>query len=134
MKRHCSLYRLKRPSWKSSYTIISLLNLISLSYSGSLRTFVRMPLMSRKNPTFSTFFLASGSNLPFLSDYHDGSCFTFYPQAQFDQKEENEPWHWRCWRFQKSRCRFIVYITFAICIILRVKVSKVLGWNTGWLS
>ena len=91
MKRHCSLYRLKRPSWKSSYTIISLLSLISLSYSGSLRTFVRMPLMSRKNPTFSTFFLASGSNLPFLSDYHDGSCFTFYPQVLFDQNEENEP-------------------------------------------
>jgi len=64
---------------------------MSLFYSGSLRTFAKMPLISRKNPAVSTFFLANGSNLPFLSDYHDGSCFTFYSQALFDKNEENEP-------------------------------------------
>ena len=82
---------LKATNWKVFRTSISLLSLMSLFYSGSLRTFAKMPLISRKNPAVSTFFLANGSNLPFLSDYHDGSCFTFYPQALFDKKEENEP-------------------------------------------
>ena len=83
---------LKATNWKKVFrTSISLLSLMSLFYSGSLRTFAKMPLISRKNPAVSTFFLANGSNLPFLSDYHDGSCFTFYPQALFDKKEENEP-------------------------------------------
>ena len=82
---------LKATNWKVFRTSISLLSLMSLFYSGSLRTFAKMPLISRKNPAVSTFFLANGSNLPFLSDYHDGSCFTFYSQALFDKNEENEP-------------------------------------------
>ena len=31
--------------------------------------------------------------------------------------------------FDKSQCSIIVYITFAVCIILRVNASKVHWWN-----
>jgi len=33
--------------------------------------------------------------------------------------------------FDKSQCRFIVYIIFDFCIILQMKASKVHGLNTS---
>ena len=93
---------LKATNWKVFHTSISLLSLMSLFYSGSLRTFAKI-MMVRALLFILKFYSIKMKKMNLDIEGVEG--------------------------FDKSQCSIIVYVTFAVCIILRVKASKVHWWN-----